>query len=158
MTADLTGPPLLGDEADLFLELHTQLVPAIARLVPDVVSAAEEACAFAWAELVRLQPRRDNIAAWLHVVARHEAIRLAKHARREGATTRSISSDGLHRTIEARAALGLVRALPPRKRAALGMQVAGYSHAEIGRALRMTPRTVDRQIQRARTIVRAQAA
>src|SRR5881628_2295421 len=80
---------LRGDEADLFLAHHQPLLRHVARAVPDPPSAAEEACAFAWAELVRCQPDRERVVAWLAVVARREAIRVARRARREPPTTDS---------------------------------------------------------------------
>jgi RNA polymerase sigma factor (sigma-70 family) len=152
-------PGLLGDEADLFLAHHEPLLRHVARTVPDNPAVVEEACAFAWSELVRRQPRRDRVVAWLAVVARHEAIRLARRARRETCTAHTgdnalwMTSSDLARTLDTRAALQLVATLPARKRAVLGLRLGGYSHAEIAGALQMTPRTVQRQLTRARAAV-----
>jgi hypothetical protein len=41
----------------------------------------EDACAFAWVELLARQPARTSIVGWLRIVARREAIRLAQHDR-----------------------------------------------------------------------------
>jgi hypothetical protein len=41
----------------------------------------EDACAFAWVELLARQPERTSIVGWLRIVARREAIRLAQHDR-----------------------------------------------------------------------------
>jgi RNA polymerase sigma factor (sigma-70 family) len=158
-----SAPQLLGDEADLFLAHHEPLQRYIARAVPGHPAAVEEACAYAWTELVRRQPDRDRIVAWLAVVARHEAIRLARRARREPCiadprhTPLWSSSSDLTRTLDTRAALQLVATLPARKRAVLGMRIGGHSHAEIAGALQMTPRTVQRQLTRARAAVMALA-
>jgi RNA polymerase sigma factor (sigma-70 family) len=155
------GPELRGDEADLFLAHHEQLLRYVARAVPQYPSHVEEACAFAWSELLRLQPRRDRVVAWLAVVARREAIRLAQRARRElcaadpGARPLWASDRDLTRTLDTRAALQLVATLPARRRAVLGLRLGGYSHVEIAGALQMTPRTVQRQLTRARATVRA---
>jgi len=157
-------PELLGDEADLFLAHHGPLLRHVARAVPGCPSVVEEACAFAWSELVRLQPDRDRVVAWLAVVARREAIRLARRSRREPCTANPgdnalwTTACELTRTLDTRAALQLVAMLPARKRAVLGLQVGGYSHAEIAGALQMTPRTVARQLTRARAAVMARAA
>jgi RNA polymerase sigma factor (sigma-70 family) len=154
---------LLGDEADLFLAHHEPLLRHVARAVPDNQAVVEEACAFAWSELLRRQPRRDRVVAWLAVVARHEAIRLARRARREPCTAHPgddvlwASGGDLARTLDTRAALQLVATLPARKRAVLGLRLGGYSHAEIAGALQMTPRTVARQLARARAAVTARA-
>jgi hypothetical protein len=42
----------------------------------------EDACAFAWLELIARQPERTNVMDCLRVVARREAIRLARYDRR----------------------------------------------------------------------------
>jgi RNA polymerase sigma factor (sigma-70 family) len=159
----ITRPELRGDEADLFLAHHEQLVRHVARAVPQHPCQAEEACAHAWSELVRCQPRRDRVVAWLAVVAKREAIRLARRARREpcmanpGDQALWTSEPDLAQALESRAALQLVATLPARKRAVLGMRLGGYSHAEIAGALQMTPRTVRRQLDRAHASVQARA-
>jgi RNA polymerase sigma factor (sigma-70 family) len=150
---------LVGDEADLFLAHHEALVRYVARVVPDHALEAEEACAFAWSELVRLQPRRDRVVAWLAFVARREAIRLVRRARREPCSAEPggrpvwSSEHDLTHILDTRAALQLVATLPARKRAVLGLRLGGYSHAEIAGALQMTPRTVHRQLTRARAAI-----
>jgi RNA polymerase sigma factor (sigma-70 family) len=104
------------------------------------------------------------VVAWLAVVARREAIRLARRARREPCTANPgdnalwASASELTRTLDTRAALQLVATLPVRKRAVLGLRIGGYSHVEIAGALQMTPRTVARQLTRARAAVMARAA
>src|SRR5436190_21855080 len=154
-TTATTRPGLLGDEADLFLAHHEALLRHVARAIPGHPTLAEEACAYAWAELVRRQPDRARVVAWLAVVARHEAIRLARRARREPCianprhTPLWSSGSDLCRTLDTRAALQLVATLPARKRAVLGLRIGGYSHAEIAGGLQMTPRTVQRQLTRA---------
>jgi RNA polymerase sigma factor (sigma-70 family) len=161
MSTATKRPELIGDEADLFLAHHEALVRYVARLVPHHPLEAEEACAFAWSELVRLQPRRERVVAWLAVVARREAIRLVHRARREPCSAEPsgrpvwTAEHDLTRTLDTRAALQLVATLPARKRAVLGLRLGGYSHAEIAGALQMTPRTVHRQLTRARAAVRA---
>jgi DNA-directed RNA polymerase specialized sigma24 family protein len=59
------------------------------------------------------------------------------------------------RAVDAREALALVARLPVRTRSVLTLQVAGHSYAEIADALRMTHRTVERQLLRARAGVRS---
>jgi RNA polymerase sigma factor (sigma-70 family) len=164
MSTATTRPELVGDEADLFLAHHEPLLRHVGRAVPGHPAQVEEACAFAWSELLRRQPRRDRVVAWLAVVARREAIRLARRARRESCTADPCgrplwaTDRDLTRTLDTRAALQLVAALPARKRAVLGLRLGGYTHAEIAGALQMTPRTVQRQLTRARATVRAHAA
>jgi RNA polymerase sigma factor (sigma-70 family) len=120
---------------------------------PEVV---EDACAFAWLELVARQPARTSIVGWLRVVATREAIRLAQHDRRMAVRrpTGAALAAPDPAPGDAREALALVAALPARKRAVLALQVSGHSYREIAAALGMTERTVERQLLRARATVR----
>jgi DNA-directed RNA polymerase specialized sigma24 family protein len=44
---------------------------------------AEDACSFAWLQLLRTQPERDSVFPWLCVVATNEARRLLKGQARQ---------------------------------------------------------------------------
>ena len=68
-----------GDEAALFTEHHERLERAVARAVTAPHQVIEDACAFAWLQLLRTDPEREAIFAWLKVVATREAIRLQTH-------------------------------------------------------------------------------
>jgi DNA-directed RNA polymerase specialized sigma24 family protein len=63
MTSD-TKPPL-GDEAALFDRYHVRLVRVVGRAVTASRQTIEDACAFAWVQLLRSQPRRQHVFAWL---------------------------------------------------------------------------------------------
>jgi RNA polymerase sigma factor (sigma-70 family) len=126
---------------------------------------AHFAKAFRWRYGVtpaRYQPARTNIVGWLRIVARREAIRLARHDRRNAALSAQVmdprTGAAVTSGVEAASALRALAALPARKRAVLTMRVAGYSHREIGDHLQMTPRTVERQMLRARAAVRERVA
>src|SRR3954449_11334847 len=82
MTAAHRRPPLRGDETDLFRRHHRRLLTLVARDVSARPQLIEDACAYAWLELVARQPERTNVIGWLRVVARREAIRLVRHDRR----------------------------------------------------------------------------
>jgi DNA-directed RNA polymerase specialized sigma24 family protein len=116
----------------------------------------EDACAFAWLQLLRTEPEREAIFAWLKVVAVREAIRLQTHKPTEPleAPSGEPAVEPEPRDIEtecvAREALGGVAALPARQARILGLHVGGYSYAEIGERTGDTYRTVDRQMARAR--------
>ena len=149
---------LCGDEAELFRRHHRDLLRLVARDVNAGPQVIEDACAFAWLEFLARQPQRTNPVGWLRVVARREAIRLARHDRRAAALEphRADACPGPatgHAT-QAKEALRAVAALPDRRRAVLTLQIAGHSYREIGQELRMTPRTVERQLVRARAAVR----
>jgi RNA polymerase sigma factor (sigma-70 family) len=152
------GPALGGDEEHLFRTHHRRLLRLVARDVTARPQVIEDACAFAWLELVARQPQRTNVVGWLRVVARHEAIRLATHDRRFARTAARPADAGMPNEpsagSEALEALYLLAALPARKRAVLTLQVAGYSYRETAARLSMSERTVERQLQRARAAVR----
>ena len=65
-----------GDEADLYRRHHRDLQRAVARAVNAPRELIEDACQSAWTIMLRSQPDRAAIFAWLRVVAIHEAYRL----------------------------------------------------------------------------------
>src|SRR5215211_1202309 len=75
-------PAPRGDETDLYRRHHRDLHRAVARVVRAPRELIEDACQTAWATLLRTQPDRYAIFAWLRVVAVHEAYRLAAIDRR----------------------------------------------------------------------------
>jgi DNA-directed RNA polymerase specialized sigma24 family protein len=73
------GPsPLRGDEEDLYRRHDHELRRTVARAVYAPPELIEDACQNAWAILLRCQPRRSTVFAWLRVVAIHEAYRLCE--------------------------------------------------------------------------------
>jgi len=112
----------------------------------------EEACSFAWAQLIRKQPQRPTVFAWLWRVAVRELWRLqrAEAGQQKAREPRPKACSPIeirHTWIEALDALG---ALLPRQRRMLGLQTAGYTYDDICEATGATWRTVDRQLVRAR--------
>src|SRR5947199_10790289 len=79
-----TRPPQVvrGDEEALYRRHHRDLHRAVAHAVRAPRELIEDACQTAWATLLRTQPDRYAIFAWLRVVAIHEAYRLAAIDRR----------------------------------------------------------------------------
>jgi hypothetical protein len=67
-----------GDEETVYRAHQTRLMGLIAHDVSARPQVIEDACAFAWAELLARQPERTSIVGWLRVIARREAIRLAR--------------------------------------------------------------------------------
>jgi RNA polymerase sigma-70 factor (ECF subfamily) len=168
-TASQTSAPTpRGDEEALYRAHHTRLLRLIARDVPARPQVVEDACGFAWAELLARQPERTSIVGWLRIVARREAIRLAQ-CDRVTVLMSAIDPDGLtdqgqstscpkasasqHR--DALEALALLAALPERKRTFLTAKVAGFSYDEIAAELDVSWLTVNRQLVRARSAIRA---
>jgi RNA polymerase sigma factor (sigma-70 family) len=167
-TTSRPSPAPRGDEEALYRAHHSRLL----RLIADDVSARpqviEDACAFAWAELLARQPDRTSIVGWLRVVARREAIRLAQCDRLTVQMSALDSRPALHRGRstscprgsasdrgEALEALEALVGLPERKRTFLTLKVAGYSYDEIAAELGVSWLTVNRQLVRARGAVRA---
>jgi RNA polymerase sigma factor (sigma-70 family) len=165
--AACSSPAQRGDEEDLYRTHHRRLLRLIAADVTARPQVIEDACAFAWAELLARQPERTSIVGWLRLVARREAIRQAQRDRQ----TLSLSGLGAddpypkrqplsaprgspHDHAEALDALALVAALPVRKRAFLALKLSGHTYDEIASELGVSGRTVDRQLVRARRAVR----
>jgi DNA-directed RNA polymerase specialized sigma24 family protein len=137
-----TTPPACGDEAELYRRHRHDLHRAVAHAVNAPRELIEDACQTAWAILLRTQPDRHAIFAWLRVVAIHEAYRLSAIERRE---TRLASRPADYRDVEDRVAdphtvddalealeaLRALAALPPRQRTDLTLKLAGYSYEEI---------------------------
>jgi len=136
-----------GDEEELYRLHHHTLHRAVARVVRARHEVIEDACQAAWAALLRSQPERYSIFAWLRVVAIHEAFRLARIERRDVRLERLRPRDGdwhdvtadprtLDDAVDALEALRALAALPERQRTDLALKVAGYSYEEI---LALTP-------------------
>ena len=88
-----TAPPApRGDEDRLYRRHHRDLHRAVARAVRAPRELIEDACQTAWAILLRTQPDRYAIFAWLRVVAIHEAYRLAAIDRRARTSSASTST------------------------------------------------------------------
>jgi DNA-directed RNA polymerase specialized sigma24 family protein len=73
-------PPARGDEAELFEAYSHELIRAVSsavrRTTPQVI---EDACAFAWAQLMERQPDRDRSwKGWMFRTAEREAWRLTR--------------------------------------------------------------------------------
>jgi DNA-directed RNA polymerase specialized sigma24 family protein len=122
-TAPTTAPN--GDAADLYRRHQRDLERAVARAVNARRELIEDACQTAWAILLRSQPERYAIFAWLRVVAIHEAYRLSAAERREARLERLAIDDSdwqeivtdassLDAALEAREALRALASLPER--------------------------------------------
>jgi RNA polymerase sigma factor (sigma-70 family) len=171
---DQTTSPLRGDERALYEQHAAQLIRHVRGAVNTTDAIVEDACATAWAILLRRQPARsDTLFAWLRIVAIREAIRMDRQSRallslerlaetalpegpgtgdrhRPTLPTAARNQDALH----ARDALRAMADIPARPRRIFALHVAGYSYAEISQLTGDTVRTVDRQMRRAREIVR----
>jgi DNA-directed RNA polymerase specialized sigma24 family protein len=153
-----------GDEADLYRRHHRNLQRAVARVVYAPCELIEDACQSAWTIMLRSQPDRTSIFAWLRVVAIHEAYRLS--AAECGAHLEELDhGDGweaiiadrvtIDDALEARRALRCLAGLPERQRRDLTLRVAGFSYAEIaGRTVGRTYTNVNKHLAKARARIR----
>jgi len=155
--------PARGDEADLYRELQPRLVGLLRATLVVGAQTLEDACSFAWVQLISHQPQRGpDLLGWLYVVARREALHQTRLERRTPILERAgdrhllaFRDPAQDATRErAREALEALAALPERQRRLLAMKAAGYSYDEIATLEQISWRTVDRQLRRARARAR----
>src|ERR1700761_3637628 len=138
----------------------------VRRLVRHYVRAPEpvieDACQTAWTRLVRDRAgvRPDAVVAWLVTTAIREAIKLTRRAGREAFLEELLDDTGeleglqggpvTDEVVEHRLRLESLRLLPARQQRFVWLQALGWSYAEIQELTGATPRTIDRQLLRAR--------
>jgi len=159
-------PAELGDETALYHQHHDRLRRLVRAAVHQTDDhTIDDAVSFAFVQLLRYQPDRDTVGGWLYRVAHREAIRLAVQRRehasvdvllegRDPDLTRTLSHDPIPSHERTSEALGVLAGLPVRQRQVLSRSVAGLSRSEIAVETGWSPRTVDRQLVRARADVR----
>ncbi len=136
---DTPRPKPRGDEDELYRRHHRELHRAVSRAVHAPRELIEDACQTAWAILLRRQPERDTVFAWLRVVAVHEAYRLSAIDRRDARLERLRPQAGDWQEVmadprsvdDSLEALRALASLPERRRNDLALKVAGYSYEEI---------------------------
>jgi RNA polymerase sigma factor (sigma-70 family) len=164
ITTTLAPAPPRGDEEALYRRHHRNLQRAVARTVNAPRELIEDACQTAWTIMLRSQPDRAAIFAWLRVVATHEAYRLSGIHRTPHLEDID-HSDGwdaviAHRvtiddTIEARRALERLAELPARQRRDLALRVAGFTYREIAKMTGgRTYTNVNKHLRKARARIR----
>lgn len=153
-------PAAHGDEAELFARYHERLVRVTGLNVTASRDNVEDACAYAWAQLLSYQPRRDTIFAWLRTVARRQAIDLERASRRqlsinanEHAAAHVPSLHGAHRNADVAHGLVEVRdrlaVLPEDQRQIAFLRAAGWRYREIAQCLNVTEARVNKLLTRA---------
>jgi RNA polymerase sigma factor (sigma-70 family) len=151
------APALRGDEAQLFAAHHAALRGRVARHAGTRASNIDDACSFAWLQLLRWQPERGKTLEWLTTVAIREARRLEHADRRlallEAAGELHTQSNVLTHE-QAREALEVVAVLPECQRLAFALHVAGLTYSEIAAATGRSVRSIDRHLRLARRAVR----
>jgi RNA polymerase sigma factor (sigma-70 family) len=157
--------PRQGDEADLYRRHHQALLIAVSHAINGSPQLIEDACQTAWTILVRRQPDRASVFAWLYVVAIHEAYRLSAVERRE-LHLEDLAIEGDWETIlagrvtvedqlDALEALRALAALPDRQRHDLSLRVAGFTYREIAQLTGgRTYTNVNKHLTKARAAIR----
>ena len=151
-------PVPVGDERELFQLHHQRLHRTVGARVSAPWATVEDACAFAWLQLVCHQPERgERLFGWLATVAYHEALRLIGLERKaepvdDTDLLERSHTDGLH--AEALEALDCLAALPERQRDLLAGVVAGNSYRELVQREASSYTAVNRHLTRARARVR----
>jgi DNA-directed RNA polymerase specialized sigma24 family protein len=150
---------------ELFAEHATELRAAVRAAVHTSEANVDDACAFAWLQLVRYQPQRDGNGAvfpWLLTAATREAVKLDRRARRwadlqqlaEAAVGLSPHTIRLahHDRLVARPPDDPGQRLDGRLEL---LRAMGYTRNEMAAMTGDSCRTVDRQLTRGRRKLRA---
>ena len=131
-------PPPRGDEAELYRRLSGPLERVVRARVSGAAATVEDACAFAWEQLLRHQPERlERLFGWLVTVATREGWRLPRIERRQPPAGSSQLEHGaapeyeLEQRGRALEALQALAGLRPAERRLLSLRAAGYSYREI---------------------------
>lgn len=152
---------MLGDEGELFERYHERLIRATAYRMRTSPENVEEACAFAWAALVRRDDvRRETVFAWLKEVARNEALRLANLDRQhvsldtdpdaEDHDQISLVAGNSYVTPEAlNEAMDRLRSLPEPLRRVVGLRAFGWKYSDIADELGVGAARVNNMLRRA---------
>lgn len=144
-----------------------QIVGSQVQGVPDPV--IEDACQVAWSRLIRYQGsvQRDRALGWLATTASREAIRMVRHQYRERSLDQ-LAEEGFPRApratvtsieelVQQRARLQTIDRLPERQQRLVWLQGLGLSYTEMAAHEGATPRTVERQLMRAKKRLREAA-
>jgi RNA polymerase sigma factor (sigma-70 family) len=145
---------------------YAEEAPSLRRAVAAAVTApptlVDDACSYAWTQLVR---RGGDIQLgtgaywWLYRVATREAWRLAADHRRlhpvgmageVAALMRDDDGDRTFAAAEYHDAMSSLERVPERQRRLILLCAAGFTYAEVARITGDTVRTVERQLNRGR--------
>ena len=156
--------------AALYAADHDLLTNIVARRANVDAQTLEDACSHAWMQLLRhpsidldTEPRH-RIIGWLTTTATREAWRLNERQRKtDGVTEHALGIAAVdagtivpspETTVLLRDRLDLVRQLPERPRRFLLRLMLGYSYDEIAAAENVNYRIVNRQVARAKRLLR----
>jgi RNA polymerase sigma factor (sigma-70 family) len=164
---DAAEPVMAGEEV---ARLYAQSALSLRRLIGDWMrlpdDVLDDACQVAWLRYLSHHRRvaRPAALSWLLRTAAHEAWRTTARHEHEvsldalrGATQDDeaggdewLGSDPTDEIVGHVARIEALRRLTPRQRRMMWLQASGLSYAEIARGTGDSPRTVERQLGRAR--------
>jgi RNA polymerase sigma factor (sigma-70 family) len=162
-----TKAPGVGDVGELYGELSKRLEQIVRFDVRAPDTVIEDACQFAWSRLVhhRARVHRETSLAWLVRTAVHEAVKLIRRDGRELSLEAALETSGdamlglrapaPEEVVVARERLAQIGVLPERQQRLLWLHGLGLTYAEMAHRTGCTPRTVERQLLRAKRTVRA---
>jgi RNA polymerase sigma factor (sigma-70 family) len=150
------------DVAELYAALAGRLRQIVGSRVRASDALVEDACQFAWSRLIRHRGRvrRETALGWLATTALREAYKLMRHGRRELSLDELAEHPGapvvpsVSELAEQRARLDTIGALPERQQRLVWLQGLGFSYDEMAGYTGATPRTVERQLLRAKRALR----
>lgn len=144
-------------QEQIFARHARRLQAVVSRTVRTSPANIEDACGFAWLQLVCHQPEPPTAFAWLCTTAVRKAVELDRR------TGRAVGLDQVSEVpadpllgpagrLELIGAAEQIRAarLRPREARVLGLRTAGYSREEMAKLTGDSHRTIDRQLGRAR--------
>jgi RNA polymerase sigma factor (sigma-70 family) len=161
MAQDIPQPRMLrGDEADLYRTHSAALRAAVRRAVFGSDALIDDACSYAWLQLMRHQPDRGpSLFAWLRTVAIHAGWDIAQREAREPTTEHLPGKyeprrEDLSRELDAHEALHALAQLPDRQRTTLTLLISGHSYREIAAHQQLSHTAVNKALVRARKHLR----
>jgi len=150
--------------ANLYAAHAGQLRDVVRKHASQNTQIVQDACAHAWAQLITaeqisLQRPRRGVLAWLTTTANREAWRLQRDTTRVSPTDIDMLSAhpddvAVDELVIARLRLDLVSQLPERPRRFLLRLALGYSYHEIAAAEQVSYTTTNKQIARAKRLLR----
>ena len=152
------------DEHRLFVEYATALRRIVGARVNTSDANLDDACSFAWTQLLAKQPRRESVFAWLLTVATREAWRLHRLMHREAGGGDDLTLDGLEsptagdtaaKRLELEEAGEALESIHPRRRRAMLLHAAGFTYEEIASEYGVSIERARALVYRARLQLRA---
>lgn len=160
MAHDVPQPRTLrGDEAELFRTHEVALRAAVrSRIYGSSDALIEDACAFAWLQLIRHQPDRGpTLFAWLRTVSVREAYRLYRKEVHHDVTRLAADQEPaftLDAQLSTRSALRALATMSDHRQRIFLMHLSGLSYTEIAAHLDITFTNVNRHVSRSRSHLR----